>query len=71
MQFVRQFGRRDLSLPKWLTVVEVIGFRGKIVYDSSKADGTPGKLVDVWQLSGLGLERKVSPRGLGDPTRKQ
>ena len=27
------------------TVAEVVGFRGKIVFDSSKPDGTPRKLL--------------------------
>jgi hypothetical protein len=68
MLFVRQCACRGLSLPKWLTVVEVLGFRAKIVYDGSKADGTPGKLVDVWQLSGPGLEPEGFAQALDAPT---
>ena len=36
------------------TVAEVVGFRGQLVYDASRPDGTPRKLVDTSKLSGLG-----------------
>jgi GDP-L-fucose synthase len=36
------------------TVAEVVGFRGQIIYDTSKPDGTPRKLLDVSKLTGLG-----------------
>jgi len=36
------------------TVMQVIGFEGRIVFDSSKPDGTPRKLLDVSRLAGLG-----------------
>jgi GDP-L-fucose synthase len=32
------------------TVMEVVGFRGKIIFDSSKPDGTPRKLLDVGRM---------------------
>lgn len=44
------------------TVAEVVGFRGKIVFDSSKPDGTPRKLLDVKKLSAMGWKAKVSLR---------
>ena len=44
------------------TVAEVVGFDGHIVYDTSKPDGTPRKLVDVSRLSALGWTAKVSLR---------
>ena len=44
------------------TVAEVVGFRGKIVFDSSKPDGTPRKLLDVKRLSAMGWKAKVSLR---------
>ena len=48
------------------TVAQIVGFRGKIVYDHSKPDGTPRKLVDVSRLSALGWKAKISLReGLG------
>jgi GDP-L-fucose synthase len=36
------------------TVMEVIGFKGKITFDESKPDGTPRKLLDVSRLDRLG-----------------
>jgi GDP-L-fucose synthase len=36
------------------TVMKVIGFEGRIVFDSSKPDGTPRKLLDVSRLQSLG-----------------
>ena len=36
------------------TVMSVVGFRGRIVFDASKPDGTPRKLLDVSRLAALG-----------------
>jgi GDP-L-fucose synthase len=45
-----------------LLVAEVIGFRGELVYDTSKPDGTPRKLLDVSRLSSMGWRAKVPLR---------
>lgn len=44
------------------TVMEIVGFRGRIVYDSSKPDGTPRKLLDVGRLASLGWKARTSLR---------
>ena len=44
------------------TMAEVVGFQGKIVFDSSKPDGTPRKLLDVSRLRQLGWEASTSLR---------
>jgi GDP-L-fucose synthase len=36
------------------TVMAVVGFTGKMVFDASKPDGTPRKLLDVSRMRGLG-----------------
>ncbi|RDV26844.1 GDP-L-fucose synthase [Alteromonas aestuariivivens] len=36
------------------TVAEVTGFKGKIVWDTTKPDGTPRKLMDVSRLHSMG-----------------
>ena len=36
------------------TVMDVVGFQGRIVFDASKPDGTPRKLLDVGRLGELG-----------------
>jgi GDP-L-fucose synthase len=44
------------------TVMSVVGFSGKIVFDASKPDGTPRKLLDVNRVRGLGWQAKTSLR---------
>lgn len=41
-------------------VVKVVGFQGKLVFDKSKPDGTPRKLLDVSRLAELGWSAKTS-----------
>ena len=50
-----------------LLVKEITGFKGDIVYDRSKPDGTPRKLLDVSRLNSLGWKAKT---GLRDGIRK-
>ena len=38
------------------TVAKVIGYRGSIIFDSSKPDGAPRKLMDVGKLKALGWQ---------------
>jgi len=42
------------------TMARVVGFKGKIVFDTSKPDGTPRKLMDVSRLKSLGWEARIS-----------
>ena len=41
------------------TVMDVVGFKGEIVFDASKPDGTPRKLLNVDRLRGLGWQAKT------------
>jgi GDP-L-fucose synthase len=41
------------------TVKAVVGYQGEIVFDATKPDGTPRKLMDVGRLSALGWKAKV------------
>lgn len=43
-------------------VADVVGFRGKLVYDESRPDGTPRKLLDISRLHRLGWHAKTSLR---------
>ena len=36
------------------TLVKVVGFKGRLVFDASKPDGAPRKLLDVSLLKTLG-----------------
>jgi GDP-L-fucose synthase len=48
------------------TLAEVTGFNGKLVFDTSKPDGAPRKLMDVSRLKALGWQASISLReGLG------
>jgi GDP-L-fucose synthase len=42
------------------TVARVLGFRGTLVFDSTKPDGTPRKLLDVERLHRLGWRHSTS-----------
>jgi GDP-L-fucose synthase len=43
-------------------VAEVVGFHGQPVFDASKPDGTPRKLLDVSRLQQLGWQSKTGFR---------
>jgi GDP-L-fucose synthase len=43
-------------------VAEVTGFRGQIVFDSTKPDGTPRKLLDTTRLNRLGWKPRIGLR---------
>lgn len=46
---------RDIAVADLARMVsEVVGYRGEILWDTSKPDGTPRKLLDVHQLTKLG-----------------
>jgi GDP-L-fucose synthase len=50
----------DLSIGDLAILIkEIVGFNGAIVFDASKPDGTPRKLMDVSKLHGLGWQHKV------------
>ncbi|MCH7403667.1 GDP-L-fucose synthase family protein [Belliella kenyensis] len=47
---------KDLAL----LIQQIVGHRGEIIWDDSKPDGTPRKLLDVSKLKSLGWEAKTS-----------
>jgi GDP-L-fucose synthase len=53
----------DVSIAELAGVVaEVVGFEGKLVFDTSKPDGTPRKLLDVGRLAALGWRARTPLR---------
>jgi GDP-L-fucose synthase len=51
----------DVSIAELARLVaDVVGYRGDIVFDPSKPDGTPRKLMDVGKLQGLGWTASTS-----------
>lgn len=41
-------------------IKRIVGFEGEVVFDTSKPDGTPRKLVDVSKINKLGWRAKIS-----------
>lgn len=44
------------------TVADVVGYKGDIVFDATKPDGAPRKLLDVSRLKNLGWQYKINLR---------
>lgn len=42
------------------TVMKIVGFEGKIIFDASKPDGTPRKLLSVERMTSLGWQASTS-----------
>lgn len=42
------------------TIKEVVGYQGKLIFDTTKPDGTPRKLLDVSKINSLGWKAKTS-----------
>lgn len=45
-----------------LLIKDIVKYEGNIVYDKTKPDGTPRKLMDVTKLNDLGWKHKISLR---------
>jgi GDP-L-fucose synthase len=43
-----------------LIIRDIVGFKGEIVWDSTKPDGTPKKLLDISRIKALGWGPKTS-----------
>ncbi|WP_305853189.1 GDP-L-fucose synthase [Bradyrhizobium sp. CCBAU 53338] len=51
----------DIAIAEFARVVaEIVGYRGEIVFDTSRPDGTPRKLLDVNRLTRLGWRATTS-----------
>ena len=58
----------DISIAGLASAIsDIIGYRGEIVYDATKPDGTPRKLMDVSRINELGWKHKT---GLKDGIEK-
>ncbi len=62
-QFINVGSGSDLSVRELAeTVKHIVGFAGKIAWDTSKPDGTPRKLMDSSRLLALGWKPQVDLR---------
>ncbi len=60
-QFINIGVGEDLSIGSLAVLIkEIVGFEGELLFDSSKPDGTPRKLMDVTKIRELGWSHKVS-----------
>ena len=51
----------DISIKDLAEIIkEITGFAGEIIWDTSKPDGTPRKLLDVSRLHNLGWKHKIN-----------
>jgi GDP-L-fucose synthase len=61
LEFLNVGTGQDVTITGFATeVAHVVGYRGKIVFDSSKPDGPPQKLLDVSKLNKLGWSPKIN-----------
>jgi GDP-L-fucose synthase len=52
---------KDISILELAnTIQEAVGFKGEIIWDKSRPDGTPRKLLDIQRILELGWSPKVS-----------
>ena len=52
---------REITIKDLANLIsEIVGFEGKIVFNTEKPDGTPRKLLDVSKLKKLGWSSKIS-----------
>lgn len=62
-EFVNIGVGEDLTIRELAELIkDILNYNGKIVYDSSKPDGTPQKLLDVSKLHRLGWKHKIGLR---------
>lgn len=67
-QFVNIGWGKDISIKDLAFLVkEIIEFKGELVFDTTKPDGTPRKLLDVSLLNAIGFVPQISLReGIAD-----
>ncbi len=53
----------DISIGELAMLIrDIVGYTGNIIYDTSKPDGTPRKLLDVSRLHALGWQARIGLR---------
>ncbi len=63
LQFVNVGIGADLSIAELASLIkELTGYKGEMIFNSSKPDGTPRKLMDVSKLTSLGWKPTITLR---------
>jgi GDP-L-fucose synthase len=68
LQFVNIGSGQEVSIKELAEMIkEIVGFEGALVFDTSKPDGTPRKLMDSDKLLGMGFAESIAlSKGLLD-----
>jgi len=54
---------KDVTIREMAEVMkEVIGFKGELIFDTTRSDGTPRKLIDVTRLENMGWRYSIDLR---------
>ena len=52
---------KDIAIAGLAEIIRgIVGFKGQIGFDTSRPDGTPRKLLDISQITGLGWKPKIT-----------
>jgi GDP-L-fucose synthase len=63
IEFVNVGTGEDVTIAEFAEeVAHVVGFRGKIIFDTSRPDGAPQKLLNVSKIKSLGWSPSISLR---------
>jgi GDP-L-fucose synthase len=61
--FINIGAGEDISIAQFAQLIsEIVGYNGKIAFDTSRPDGSPQKLLDIFKIRQLGWSPKVSLR---------
>ena len=59
-QFVNIGTGKDITIRELAeTIMDVVGYKGKLTFNTEKPDGTPRKLMDVSKIHNLGWQHKI------------
>jgi len=62
-EFINIGTGEDITIGEFASIVsEVVGYKGKLAFDTSRPDGAPQKLLDVTKLTRLGWKAKIGLR---------